>query len=192
MNEKYAAPYLDYLDMSVHPHQGRRFPLWESPALHKTRGCHKVAILWGGCKIMYTFCFKGDVRRFFYWLKVFIGPKLRQVTKGNFHRKAPKWVKNQAKGSKIHKIRTKWHPTYCGNPSILSTNLLWESTNSVLGATVGIHFLQIRPPTYFGNPSSIRNREMKSESGFSLEMASQLLWMLQSFNFVLLRMIWPP
>ena len=26
---------------------------------------------------------------FFYWLKVFIGPKLRQVSKGNFHRKAP-------------------------------------------------------------------------------------------------------
>ena len=51
----------------------------------------------------------------------------------------PKWVKNQAKGSKIHKIRTKWHPTYCGNPSILSSELLWESTNSVLRATVGIH-----------------------------------------------------
>ena len=62
--------------------------------------------------------FKGEVRQFFYWLKVFIGPKLRQVSKGNFHRKAPKWVKNQTKGSKIHKIRTKWHPTYCGNPSI--------------------------------------------------------------------------
>ena len=31
---------------------------------------------------------KGEVRRiFFYWLKVFIGLKLRQVSKGNFHRK---------------------------------------------------------------------------------------------------------
>ena len=73
-----------------------------------------------------TFCLKGKLGNSFYWLKVFIGPKLRQVSKGNFHRKAPKWVKNQAKGSKIHKIRTKWHPTYCGNPSILSTDLLWE------------------------------------------------------------------
>ena len=70
--------------------------------------------------------FKGE-GDFFYWLKVFIGPKLRQVSKGNFHPKAPKWIKNQAKGSKIHKIRTKWHPTYCGNPSILSFELLWES-----------------------------------------------------------------
>ena len=84
--------------------------------------------------------FKGE-GDFFYWLKVFIGPKLRQVSKGNFHPKAPKWTKNQAKGSKIHKIRTKWHPTYCGNPLILSNDLLWESTNSVLGATVGIPFL---------------------------------------------------
>ena len=25
------------------------------------------------------------------------------------------------KGSEIHQIRTKWHPTYCGNPSILSS-----------------------------------------------------------------------
>ena len=48
---------------------------------------------------------KGEVRRFFYWLKIFVGPKL-------------------------------------------STGLQWESTNSVLGATVGIHFLQIQPPTY--------------------------------------------
>ena len=64
-------------------------------------------------------CFlKGKSGDFFYWLKVFIGPKPRHVSKGNLHRKAPKWVKNQAKGSKIHKIRTKWHPTYCGNPSI--------------------------------------------------------------------------
>ena len=82
---------------------------------------------------------KGKLGDFFYLFKVFIGPKLRQVSIGNFHRKAPKLVKNQAKGSKIHQIRTKWHPTYCGNPSILSSDLLWESTNSVLRATVGIH-----------------------------------------------------
>ena len=41
---------------------------------------------------------KGKLGDFFYWLKVFIGPKLGQVSKGNFHREAPKWVKNQVKG----------------------------------------------------------------------------------------------
>ena len=42
---------------------------------------------------------KGEVRRiFFYWLKVFISSKLREVSKGNFHRKAQKLVKNHIKG----------------------------------------------------------------------------------------------
>ena len=118
---------------------------------------------------------KGELKRFFYRLKVFIGPKLRQVSKGNFHRKAPKWVKNQVKGSKIDQIRTKWHPTCWGNPPILSlellresinsvlrptegillltisaSDLLRESTDSVIGATEGIH--QFCHPTYWGNP----------------------------------------
>ena len=34
---------------------------------------------------------KGKLGDFFYWLKVFIGPKLRQVSIGNFHRNAPNW-----------------------------------------------------------------------------------------------------
>ena len=72
--------------------------------------------------------FKGELKRFFFYrLKVFIGPKLRQVSKGNFHRKAPKWVKNQVKGSKIDQIRTK-RPT----------------------ATVGIHSIQVN--SYCRNP----------------------------------------
>ena len=100
---------------------------------------------------------KGKLGDFFYWLKFFIGPKQKQVSKGNFHRKASKWVKNQTKGSKIHKIRTKWYPT-----------------NSVLGATVGIHFLQIRPPTYCGihqfcPPSYCGNPLFKNS-------ATNLLW----------------
>ena len=87
------------------------------------------------------------------------------------------------------KIRTKWHPTCCGNPliltpnllhwgnprilssellwestnlwiqpppycgnlSILSTKLLWESINSDQKPTVGIHHFW--PPSYCGNPS---------------------------------------
>ena len=79
--------------------------------------------------------FKGELNRFF-----FIGPGLRQVLKGNFHRKAPKWVKNQVKGSKIDQIRTKWHPTCWGNPPILSSELLRESINSVIRPTEGIHY----------------------------------------------------
>ena len=43
--------------------------------------------------------------------RFFIGYKLRQVSISNFHRKAPKRVKNQGKGSKIYQIRTKLHPT---------------------------------------------------------------------------------
>ena len=118
---------------------------------------------------------RGTKAIFFYRLKVFIGPKLRQVSKGNFHRKAPKWVKNQVKGSKIDQIRTKWHPTCWGNPPILSLELLRESINSVLRPTEGIHLLTISAsdllrestnsvigategihqfchPTYWGNP----------------------------------------
>merc|ERR1711951_283357 len=64
-----------------------------------------------------------------YWLKVFIGFKLREVLTGKFHQKAPKLVKNQAKGSNIDQIRTKQptatvgiHPispnSYCRNPQI--------------------------------------------------------------------------
>ena len=49
---------------------------------------------------------------FISWLKVFIDSKLRQVTKGNFHRKAPKWVKYQVKGSKFDQIRTKCPHSY--------------------------------------------------------------------------------
>ena len=86
---------------------------------------------------------KGGYRNFFYLFKVFIGPKLRQVSIGNFHRKAPKLVKHQAKGSKIHKIRTKCHPTYWGNPPILSSELLGESINSVIRPAGGIHLLAI-------------------------------------------------
>ena len=86
---------------------------------------------------------KGKLGKFFYWLKVFIGPKLREVSIDNFHRKAPKWAKNQVKVSKNDQIRPLLHPTYCGNPPNLSSELLWESTKSGIGAAVGIHFLAI-------------------------------------------------
>ena len=53
-------------------------------------------------QIILETCLKGKLGDFFYRLKVFIGPKLDLVSKGNFHRKAPKWVKNQLKGPKNH------------------------------------------------------------------------------------------
>ena len=40
---------------------------------------------------------KGKLGDFFYRLKVFISPKLKEVSISNFHRKAPKWENNQAK-----------------------------------------------------------------------------------------------
>ena len=45
--------------------------------------------------------------------------------------------------SKNDQIRPLLHPTYCGNPPNLSSELLWESTKSGIGAAVGIHFLAI-------------------------------------------------
>ena len=70
---------------------------------------------------------KGKLGEFFYWPKVFIGHILREVSKGNSYRKAPKLVKNQVEGSKIDQIRTK-RPT----------------------ATVGIHSIQVN--SYCRNP----------------------------------------
>ena len=55
---------------------------------------------------LYVGLLKGEVRHLF-----FIGSKLRKVSIGNFHRKAPKWVKNQVKGSKIDQMAVQ-HPTY--------------------------------------------------------------------------------
>ena len=88
-------------------------------------------------------CLKGELKWFFYLLKVLIGPKLRQVSIAIFHQKAPKWIKNQVKGSKIDQIRIKWHPTCWGHPPILSSELLRESINSVIRPTEGIHLLTI-------------------------------------------------
>ena len=80
--------------------------------------------------------FKGEVRRFFFYrLKVFIGLKLREVSIYNFHRKAPKWAKISGQSVK------NWP-----NKTPFASDLLWESTNSVIGAAVGIHLLIIGFP----------------------------------------------
>ena len=101
---------------------------------------------WRLCKKLDTdrqHCIKGELNRFFLSAQSFYRPQTKTSLKGNFHRKARKWVKNQDKGSKIDQIRTKWHPTCWGNPPILSSELLRESINSVIRPTEGIHLLTI-------------------------------------------------
>ena len=164
-----------------------------------TRVCARHAL-----KQLFWKVLKGKKSDFFYRLKVFIGPKLRQVSKGNFHRKAPKWVKNQVKGSKIDQIRTKWHPTCWGNPPILSlellresinsvlrptegillltisaSDLLRESTDSVIGATEGIH--QFCHPTYWGNPHAFYRHLPTSGRQNTVKMGPQPLFAKKAF-----------
>ena len=82
--------------------------------------------------------------------------------------------------------------SYCGNPLFTNsaTNLLCESINSGLRAAVGIHFLQIRPPTYCGNPS-ILSSELLWESTFYKMMdshsRSDAIWSL----FCEFWILWP-
>ena len=64
---------------------------------------------------------KGKLGDFFLFVQSFYRPKTKTSFNRQFSPKRPKLVKNQAKGSEIHQIRTKWHPSYCGNPSILSS-----------------------------------------------------------------------
>merc|ERR1712015_285017 len=66
---------------------------------------------------------KGKLGNFFLFVQSFYWPKTKTSFNRQFSPKRPKLVKNQAKGSEIHQIRTKWHPSYCGNPSILSFSL---------------------------------------------------------------------
>ena len=66
---------------------------------------------------------KGKLGDFFLFVQSFYWPKTKTSFNRQFSPKRPKLVKNQAKGSEIHQIRTKWHPSYCGNPSILSSDL---------------------------------------------------------------------
>ena len=46
---------------------------------------------------------KGKLGNFFYWIKVFIGLKLREVSTGNFHRKTQSGPKNESKCQKLTK-----------------------------------------------------------------------------------------
>ena len=53
---------------------------------------------------------KGKLGDFFLFVQSFYWPKTKTSFNRQFSPKRPKLVKNQAKGSEIHQIRTKWHP----------------------------------------------------------------------------------
>ena len=79
---------------------------------------------------------KGKLGDFFLFVQSFYWPKTKTSFNRQFSPKRPKLVRNQVKGSKIHKIRTKWHPSYCGNPSILSSDLAVKIKRSLQGSPV--------------------------------------------------------
>ena len=79
---------------------------------------------------------KGKLGDFFLFVQSFYWPKTKTSFNRQFSPKRPKLVKNQAKGSEIHQIRTKWHPSYCGNPSILSSDLAVKIKRSLQGSPV--------------------------------------------------------
>ena len=79
---------------------------------------------------------KGKLGDFFLFVQSFYRPKTKTSFNRQFSPKRPKLVKNQAKGSEIHQIRTKWHPSYCGNPSILSSDLAVKIKRSLQGSPV--------------------------------------------------------
>ena len=104
---------------------------------------------------------EGELERFFLSVQIFYRPQTKRNFKKQFSLKSPKVGKNQAKGCKIHNsngirptvgIHQFCPPTYYGNPPILSSELLWESTFYKFGhqPTVGIH--QFWSPSCCGNP----------------------------------------
>ena len=91
--------------------------------------------MWG--KVSRLSLLKGKLGDFFLFVQSFYWPKTKTSFNRQFSPKRPKLVKNQAKGSEIHQIRTKWHPSYCGNPSILSSDLAVKIKRSLQGSPVG-------------------------------------------------------
>merc|ERR1712051_793304 len=85
---------------------------------------------------------KGEVRRFFLFVQSFYRPKTKTTFNRQFSPKSPKM--GQKSGQRVQNSQNKdltvnsgfrptvgihqfWLPTYCGNPSILASDLLWES-----------------------------------------------------------------
>ena len=83
--------------------------------------------------------FKGEVRRFFLFVQSFYRPKTKTSFNRQFSPKSPKM--GQKSGQRVQNSQ---------NKDQVASDLLWESINSVLRPTVGIH--QFCPPSYCGNP----------------------------------------
>ena len=82
---------------------------------------------------------KGEVRQFFLLAQSFYWPQTKRSLNRQFSPKSPKVGKKSGQSVK------KWP-----NKTPLASDLLWESTKSVIGAAVGIH--QIWHRTCCGNP----------------------------------------
>ncbi len=102
-------------------------------------------------------CLKGKLGDFFLLAQSFYRPKTKTSFKRQFSPKSPKI--GQKSGQRVRNSP---------NKDQVASDLLWESINSVLRPTVGIH--QFCPPTYCGNP-------------FFTNSATNLLW--ESINSVL-------
>ena len=90
---------------------------------------------------MYTFDWheedhiKGDVRRFFLSAQSFYWLQTKRSLNGQFSPKSPKV--DQKSGQSVKNLP---------NKTPFASDLLWESTNSVIKAAVGIHLLIIGFP----------------------------------------------
>ena len=112
-------------------------------------------VIWDGCSTVDTLTWlreaplencassnghlKGEVRRFFLLAQSFYWPQTKRSCNRQFLPKSPKV------GQKSGQSVKNWP-----NKTPFASDLLWESTNSVIGAAVGIH--QFLHPTYCGNP----------------------------------------
>ena len=105
----------------------------------------------------YKLGLKGKLGDFFLFVQSFYRPKTKTSFNRQFLPKSPKIGKKS--GQRVQNSQ---------NKDQMASDLLWESINSVHRPTVGIHFLQIQPPTYCGSPSIL---------------SSELLW--ESTNSVL-------
>ena len=111
-----------------------------------------VSFLWP-----HYFTLKGKLGDFFLLAQSFYRPKTKTSFNRQFSPKSPKI--GQKSGQRVQNSP---------NKDQVASDLLWESINSVLRPTVGIH--QFCPPTYCGNP-------------FFTNSATNLLW--ESINSVL-------
>ena len=93
--------------------------------------------------------FKGEVRQIFLLAQSFYRPQTKRSLNGQFSPKSPKLPQYRVRVSKINKIRTKCHPTCCGNPLIPSSELLWES--------MAVFQIQVQSQDFFSSTPFLLN-----------------------------------